>query len=132
MSAVVIDLEELRLEVQHILSLYPRLCQQGWRVAGPRDNETDFQRFRDFLLDPRSLEEFARARDWWRRQRKTVRENPKGTTRTLLQIARSSIGECSVGAFTCAGLSCGFTAQVDPASRFCWFNVASGAWNPDQ
>lgn len=127
-----IDTDEmLRADMISAMEFFPNLCSQGMRVASPRDDRVDFARWRDHLLDPVSLDQFAKARRWWKQRRKIQQPNPTGTTRGLLAIARENIGECSVGAFQAAAISAGFTLEVDPGTWHCWVNVAAAAWQRD-
>jgi hypothetical protein len=111
-----------------VLALHPDLCASGMRVRRGPGGDAEFQSSRDHLLDPVSVAQFSRARQWWRLWPKAKGINIKGTTRSLLTIAVHTIGECSPGAFIAAGIAEHFIIERDIGTPHVWTNISGQAW----
>jgi hypothetical protein len=110
--------------MQDIMRREPELTDFGFGLFDGRkrtedEYETEFKRNRKIMLEPRSLEQFERARLWLRRQRKIKHMNLSRSSYGLKHIAEPDIGYVTNGIFIAAAIAEGFRIYADgPNARF--------------
>ena len=89
-----------------LLDYRPKLDQQS--------RQAKFAEERAALFEPRSLDQFDKARKWLRQFRKLSSLNRRGTSYGLKHVAEPEIGYVTNGVFIAAAIAEGFTiARAD-------------------
>lgn len=123
--------------LRSIVSVHPELTAFGFGVFKERrlsEEEKAKQpaEERNRLLEPRSVDEFKRARVWLRDKPRTKHPNRRMTSYGLKHVAEKQIGYVTNGMFIAAALAEGFKVKhYDPQGPNAWFNISSRVCRPD-
>lgn len=127
-------IEEAKVDMTAVLEREPQLGDFGFGVYDSRNKtpeqlEAKLRKEREEILLPRSLEQFAVAREWLRRFNKTKAVNQRrGTSYGLKHVAAHETGYVTNGVFIAAAIAEGFAIErVGPNARL---NISTKAWRP--
>jgi hypothetical protein len=124
---------DVAAEMEGILEQEPELGDFGFGVFYPQaktleERESGLRKEREYIREPRSLEQFMAARAWLTQfsRRKTI--NRCATSYGLKHVASRDIGYVTNGVFIAAAIAEGFIVQrLEDGPNAC-FNISSAAW----